>query len=76
MKVADKVCTYCHTDRDGYTQGLPREGIGRAFIWHHPPIHGGWILHFSGKYRTEAKIKINFCPMCGRELKEQSHEDI
>jgi hypothetical protein len=69
-KKVTESCPYCHTDRDGYTQGLPREGNGNAFIWHHPPIFGGWLLRFSGKYRTEAKVKINFCPMCGRKLKE------
>ena len=68
--MANKLCPYCHADRDGYVQLLPREGIGNASIqWHHPAF-GGWMLHFSGKYRTEAKIRINFCPMCGRELKE------
>ena len=74
--MANEICPYCHTDRDGYAQGLPREGIGRAFIWHHHPLHGGWILHFSGKYRTEAKIKINFCPMCGRKLKDGDGNEI
>ena len=63
-------CPYCHTGPDGYVQEIPREGIGRIYIWHHAPIHGGWMLHFSGKNRGEAKIKINFCPMCGRALKE------
>lgn len=63
-------CQYCHTDRDGFVQELPRTGIGRAAIhWHHPAF-GGWTLHFYGPNRTEAKIKINFCPMCGRKLKE------
>ena len=64
-----KPCPYCHPDCDGYMQGLPREGTGRAFIYWHHPAFGGWTLHFSGKHRVEAKIKINYCPMCGRELK-------
>ncbi len=68
--MATKNCPYCHTDRDGYVQQLPREGVDNASIhWHHPAF-GGWMMHFSGNNRTYAKIKINFCPMCGRELKE------
>jgi DNA-directed RNA polymerase subunit RPC12/RpoP len=67
-KYQRKHCPYCHTDCDGYAQFLPRAGIGNAHIWHES-FDGRWILHFSGKYRTEAKININFCPMCGRELK-------
>lgn len=26
----NKLCHYCHTDRDGYTQSLPREGNGNV----------------------------------------------
>ena len=63
----ESVCPYCHTDRDGYVQMLPREGIGNVCVTWSP--FGGWILDFSGKYHTRAKIKIKFCPMCGRELK-------
>ena len=64
------LCLFCHTDADGYVQPLPREGMGQAVIWHHPPMYGGWLLHFSGPHHTKAHIKIKFCPMCGRELKE------
>jgi hypothetical protein len=47
---------------------LPREGNGNAFIsW---GVFDGWVLEFSGKYHIKAKVKINFCPMCGRKLKE------
>lgn len=70
--MATELCPYCHTDRDGYTVFLPREGTGNASIWRHPTVHGGWRLHFSGKNHTRMQIKINFCPMCGRELKEGS----
>lgn len=70
LLMANELCPYCHTDRDGFVRHLPREGIGNAHIWHHAPIHGGWMLHFSGKHNTKADIKINFCPMCGRKLKD------
>ena len=66
----NEICPYCHEDRDGCFPMLPREGIGNVFIdW---GVFDGWILNFSGKYHTKAKIKINFCPMCGRKLKEGS----
>ena len=63
------ICPYCHTDRDGYVQHLPREGIGNIHIWR-DWSSGEWIMTFSGKYKTKAAVKINFCPMCGRELKK------
>lgn len=67
-----QLCPYCHTDRDGYTQLLPREGNGQVSLhWHHPAF-GGWMLHFTGRNHTRMKIKINFCPMCGRKLKEDT----
>ena len=67
-----KPCSYCHTDLDGYAEYLPREGEGRFHIWKYPPSYGGWVINFSGKYNTRAKISINFCPMCGRELTEDT----
>lgn len=72
--MANELCPYCHTDRDGFVQNLPREGKGKVCIWHHAPIHGGWVIRFSGKYYTDAKVKINFCPICGRELKENEDD--
>ncbi len=66
----DRVCPYCHTDRDGYVQRLPRTGEGYAYIYQHHPINGGWTLHMNSKYRTFVDVQIKFCPMCGRELKE------
>lgn len=71
---ADEVrpCPYCHTDLDGYVDHLPREGQGQCYIWKYPPSEGGWTLNFYGKYKTRAKISINFCPKCGRELKEDT----
>lgn len=66
----EKLCPYCHTDIDGYTQKLHRTGDGKDYIWHHHPINGGWCLHVTGKYRTYTTVKIRFCPICGRELKD------
>lgn len=61
---------YCHEDSDGYVLMLPREGIGNAYI--HRSKFDGCTINFSGKYNTKAKIKINFCPMCGRKLREDA----
>ena len=63
-------CLYCHEDHDGWWAHIPRDGEGNFHIQKHHPIHGGWLLHFSGKYKVSARMKINYCPMCGRELKE------
>ena len=67
--MANELCTYCHEDFDGYVQMLPREGAGNAYI--HRSTFGGWTINFSGKYKSIAKIKICFCPMCGRKLRKE-----
>nr|DAJ74867.1 MAG TPA: zinc-ribbon containing domain protein [Caudoviricetes sp.]DAL52068.1 MAG TPA_asm: zinc-ribbon containing domain protein [Caudoviricetes sp.] len=64
------VCPYCHTNKDGYTQNLPREGNGKAYIWHHHPIHGGWQLEVTQKRFAHMTVKIIFCPICGRRLED------
>jgi hypothetical protein len=66
--MANELCGYCHEDFDGYVLMLPREGTGNAYI--HCSTFDGYTLNFSGKYHTKAKIKIHFCPMCGRKLRE------
>jgi hypothetical protein len=65
-----ELCPYCHTDRDGFSQYIPRVGTGNAFIYKHASIFGGWLLHIHWPRRAEMKIQIKFCPMCGRELKD------
>lgn len=62
------LCAYCHEDRDGYVQRLPSTGIGKAYIHYHHPINGGWKLELSAGRRSSMEIKINFCPICGRNL--------
>ncbi len=64
-----KPCPFCHEDLDGYTRFLPRKGVGNIFI--HRAAIDGWQLNFSGKYRSKAEVKINFCPMCGRDLEQR-----
>lgn len=71
-KMANELCLYCHEDFDGYIQMLPKEGVGNAYI--HCSHFGGWAINFSGKYHTKAKIKINFCPMCGRKLRRGAED--
>ena len=61
-------CDYCREDRDGYVCQLPRDGIGNAFI-RLSPFYGP-LIEVSGPKKTKFKIKIKFCPMCGRELEE------
>jgi len=54
-------CEYCHEDRDGYV--VPFDKNAHAY-WKYPDK---LIVQF-GKERRECKI--NYCPMCGRELKK------
>lgn len=59
------VCEYCHGDREGYSVYLPRKGIGRAFI-----PEGKSCLYIHGPSGTRFEVPIEFCPKCGRKLKE------
>lgn len=51
-------CEYCQEDRDGYVRGLDKHG--------HYYIHNGELR--LKRYGQKDVVKINFCPMCGRQL--------
>lgn len=54
-------CEYCQEDREGYVRGLDKQG--------HYYIHNDELkLQRYGKKDT---VKINFCPMCGRQLNSE-----
>ena len=56
-------CDYCHEDADGYIK--PIEKNGHAFVRFGI---NGWELQLKAKgWYGEAKIQ--YCPMCGRRLK-------
>ena len=55
-----KSCPYCHEDRDGYV--APIEKNCHAFIRYPNKL----ILTFDLQRR---ECRINYCPMCGRELR-------
>lgn len=58
------MCDYCTTDRDGFVSLLPRKGTGNAHI-------RKAAIEVSGPNRTRLTIPIEFCPKCGRKLKEE-----
>lgn len=64
------MCEYCHSDRDGYSRLLPRIGKGNAHI--QKGIDIGWIIDVSGPNYTSLKISINYCPKCGRKLRNDN----
>ena len=55
-----KLCPFCHEDREGYYKML-----GAFYISN--PFHRGEYYINCGHAKPR---KINFCPLCGRELKE------
>ena len=59
---AQIICPYCHEDADGYVKPLEKNChayVNRGFMgWHIVLKARGWM----------GEAKINFCPMCGREL--------
>ena len=56
-------CPYCHPDLDGYVK--PMERKGRIFIY---PTFGSYKLIARWANNREECV-INFCPLCGRNLK-------
>lgn len=60
-----EACSFCHEDREGFTSILGSFYISKPFY------KGEYYLN-GGKLKPR---KINYCPMCGRELKERDmHE--
>lgn len=62
-------CEYCHEDAGGYVK--PIEKNGHAFL-HFGII--GWSLALRAN-RWSGEAPINFCPMCGRKLREPPKEE-
>ena len=56
-------CIYCHEDSDGYVK--PIEKNCHAFIRFGM---NGWCLELRAK-GWHGEAKINYCPMCGRRLR-------
>lgn len=69
MKTESEMCTFCRTDADGYSRYLPKRFgsvgvyIHRSFVPEEYYLHGGTLKH-------PINTIINFCPMCGRKLKD------
>ena len=65
INVSSNDCKYCNSDSDGYVK--PIEKNSHAFI--HFGMNG-WVLSLKGG-RWHGECKIQYCPMCGRELKHE-----
>lgn len=62
-------CVYCTEDVDGYVTYLPRVGEGNAAL--HVSTVTGSALVIRGPHKTHVRVPVNFCPMCGRDLKKE-----
>ena len=56
-------CPYCHEDRDGYI--WPLEKNCHAYL----RFPNKLVVKFGMRSR---ECEIQFCPMCGRKLKEET----
>lgn len=63
-------CEYCNGDRDGYVAFLPKTGTGfNAFVWK----DGRTLPHIAVSGRGgRSNFLINYCPMCGKRLREDN----
>lgn len=52
-------CDYCHEDSDGYVRPIEKNAHAVLFMG---------VLRIKG-YGHKWDVKINYCPMCGRELR-------
>lgn len=63
MEDIKEICRYCNEDFDGWYQPLDKNGHLCVFDTPHKKyIDVSWYGH-------KMQIDINYCPMCGRELK-------
>jgi hypothetical protein len=58
-----KVCPYCHEDTDECVQAF-------GAFWLYFDKFDGWCIH-AGKCKPRP---INFCPICGRELRKEVYQ--
>lgn len=73
MTEQQRRCPYCHEDRDGYIKPLDKNC--HMYVWCGLfvscfGLHYGYHLSLSAK-GWHGEVEINYCPMCGRDLKEQ-----
>ena len=61
-----RLCVYCREDIDGYIVPF---GKNADVYWQKP---NKLVLRIGKELR---ECKINFCPMCGRELREPPKEE-
>ena len=56
-------CDYCQEDKDGHVSGLDKNG----HVWiHDPDLRNELMVRY---YGNQLRIRIKYCPMCGRKLK-------
>ena len=58
------MCKYCTVSEDAYTEFMD---TGKHVSIEPVNIGGGTYLHFQ-MYKRDIKVKINFCPICGKKL--------
>lgn len=62
------MCEYCTGDKGGYVKELPKQNKGfNAYVWDYG-LNSPY-LEVTGE-RNKGIFSINFCPMCGKELKQ------
>ena len=68
---AKKMCKYCEQDSEGYVTGLEPynhvRGTKKIKAWINMKPHKS-VFRMS-LYSVTTEIEINYCPMCGRELR-------
>lgn len=63
-------CEYCDGDRDDFVKELPKANKGfNGYVWK----YGMDAPHlvFTAKGHHKCVFNINYCPMCGKKLRER-----
>ena len=65
------MCKYCYVDDEGESVGkeLKCSRIKKLIIWEAYMFGDESAIRISSDLASEKVIKINYCPMCGRQLR-------
>lgn len=72
--MADKnKCRYCTPDADDYMTPLPTPKYAKNMTIFGGIGHREWHIDGGRVNGMQIRLDINFCPMCGKQLRQDPH---
>lgn len=75
LKLTNNPCKYCN----GYIdEGMPLCGdlVDLGDVTNIVKTRDGYEIEYWRNFECQDSVKINFCPMCGRKLVEESDAEV